>query len=836
MNLFALLAAVRSRSRSLASAIVLLASALGARAGVAYEQPHNGSATIFQSSRFAANGTDYDQFVWDSFSVPTAQAITEIRWRGGYEPAKAYWGGQITNFRVSIYGSILGNFQPYLGAQYPWTPVTLIAYDTGDNAGETSAGMFNGVEMFDYHFVLPTVFQAAAGVVYWVQIEADEVNGIPDWGLAAGAGGNGSYFRRVPNAADFYFQMISGDAAFSLVTSDGPTYTIAASASPAGTGTIANAGLYPSGSAAPLVATPAAGYAFSNWTENGAVVSTAANYTFTVTRDRTLVANFAPGSVITTSASPGTGGTTTGDGIYVNGRTITVQAAPSGNYSFVNWTENGAPVSSDASYTFTVSANRNLVANFTATATNLAVVFTQPPLHTSTILPSAFLTPDGIDGQCYAFEKFSAAATAEISEVRWRGGYDPAFFVPSNPVVEFVIKFYASTANGFYVDFTQPVLKKVTVAGNANETPAEVINGVQMYDYSVTLPTSFHAIGGTPYWIQIEASQAIYPLTWGFAAGSGGNNSHFRQTTGAPSSNRSGDLAITLLAASPTSYDIAASPAGAGGTVSGADTYAPGASVTLQASADAGYAFVNWTEDGTIVSTSAAYQFTATASRTLLAHFAPTYPLTLATSSATMGTVAGAGTFLTGATATATASPKAGYVFLYWKEGAAIVSRAPSYSFTVTAARSLVAQFAVGFNVSASSSFAPGGTVLGAGGYATGGAVTLSAAPATGYRFRNWSEGGVVVSADANYTFSANAAHTLVANFVPIVDLAPGAASDTLRLAWPASATGWVLEESADLSAGSWAPSPRAIATSGGQSEVLVSAPSGAAYFRLSHP
>jgi len=81
----------------------------------------------------------------DSFSVPTAQAVTEIRWRGGYDPNMAYWGGDIVNFRVSIYESTPGLAQPLLGPGYPGTPATLVAYDTGNNAGETSAGVFGGV-------------------------------------------------------------------------------------------------------------------------------------------------------------------------------------------------------------------------------------------------------------------------------------------------------------------------------------------------------------------------------------------------------------------------------------------------------------------------------------------------------------------------------------------------------------------------------------------------------------------------------------------------------------------------------------------------------------------
>ena len=397
--------------------LCLLLTALHTRAGVVFEQPHDGSGTLHHSSRYQPNGTDYDQFVWDSFSVPTAQAVTEIRWRGGYNPGWAYWDGQIANFRVSIYASVPGLSQPFLGPGYPHTPATLIAYDTGDKAGETSAGVFGGVEMFDYHFTLPTPFQAAADTVYWVQIEAEFVNGIPSWGFANGTP-NGSHFRRIPNQADYYFQNAPGNAAFGIVTSDGPVYTIAASALPAEGGTITNTGLYPENSAAPLIATPNAGYAFASWTENGAVVSTNPNYTFTVTADRTLVANFSAGSLITVTSSPVNGGTAEGGGSFVNGSSVTVQAQPAANYVFTNWTENGELVSTNASYTFTAAGDRDLVAHFTSSATNLGLVFHQPPASTGTLYESSYLAPDGnTDNMYYRYERFSLAATQNISHI-----------------------------------------------------------------------------------------------------------------------------------------------------------------------------------------------------------------------------------------------------------------------------------------------------------------------------------------------------------------------------------------------------------------------------------
>jgi Divergent InlB B-repeat domain len=67
----------------------------------------------------------------------------------------------------------------------------------------------------------------------------------------------------------------------------------------------------------------------------------------------------------TVSATPSEGGSVSGGDTFTSGSSATLVANPASGYSFVNWTENGAAVSSSASYSFTVAANRNLVANFT---------------------------------------------------------------------------------------------------------------------------------------------------------------------------------------------------------------------------------------------------------------------------------------------------------------------------------------------------------------------------------------------------------------------------------------------------------------------------------------
>lgn len=66
----------------------------------------------------------------------------------------------------------------------------------------------------------------------------------------------------------------------------------------------------------------------------------------------------------TVIASAGTGGTVSGGGSFVDGTNCTLTATANSGYEFVNWTEGGTEVSTSASYTFTVTGNRTLMANF----------------------------------------------------------------------------------------------------------------------------------------------------------------------------------------------------------------------------------------------------------------------------------------------------------------------------------------------------------------------------------------------------------------------------------------------------------------------------------------
>jgi len=143
-----------------------------------------------------------------------------------------------------------------------------------------------------------------------------------------------------------------------------PSFTITASVLPVGAGTAGPSASYPSNSPCTLTASASPGWGFQKWTENGAQVSSSANYTFTVRSNRTVVANFVPAYTVTTDVSPSYGGTASGNGTFNSNAVVLVAATPIDGFKFLNWTEFGSLVSTSANYSFNVTTDRSLVANF----------------------------------------------------------------------------------------------------------------------------------------------------------------------------------------------------------------------------------------------------------------------------------------------------------------------------------------------------------------------------------------------------------------------------------------------------------------------------------------
>ena len=80
--------------------------------------------------------------------------------------------------------------------------------------------------------------------------------------------------------------------------------------------------------------------------------------------------------IVTATASPEEGGTVEGAGTYLEGETCMVTATPAEGYTFVNWTENGVDVSTETSYSFEVTEDHELVANFEEIVTTVEQTIT----------------------------------------------------------------------------------------------------------------------------------------------------------------------------------------------------------------------------------------------------------------------------------------------------------------------------------------------------------------------------------------------------------------------------------------------------------------------------
>lgn len=210
----------------------------------------------------------------------------------------------------------------------------------------------------------------------------------------------------------------------------------------------------------------------------------------------------------------------------------------------------------------------------------------------------------------------------------------------------------------------------------------------------------------------------------------------------------------------------------AGGTTNGAGSYNAGSSVTVTAFPNAGYTFVNWTENGNIASTSSSYPFMLTGDRTLVANYSliPASQLAVILSSNPVagGTTNGSGSYSAGTSVTVTASANAGYTFTNWTENGNIVSTSAGYTFPLNASKTLVANFTI--KTYTLTVTATNGTVVKNADQATynhGTTVKLTATPNAGFTFTSWSEDAT--GSTNPLTVTMNADKNITANFTPIV-------------------------------------------------------------------
>ncbi|MDE6106224.1 MAG: hypothetical protein K2F84_03945, partial [Bacteroidales bacterium] len=222
------------------------------------------------------------------------------------------------------------------------------------------------------------------------------------------------------------------------------------------------------------------------------------------------------------------------------------------------------------------------------------------------------------------------------------------------------------------------------------------------------------------------------------------------------------DYTFTAVFRDLEQYTIAVTTDG-NGSATGGGTFEEGSNVTVSATANENYYFVEWQDaDGSTLSTEESYTFKAEGNITVKAVFAENdkYAVTLKRSpSSAAGTVTKTpdGTYFENDEVTITATPNKGYQFLHWltKNGTQVTAN--PYKFTVLGRdMEFTAVFEALCEIKVTVDPAGAARVTGAKTYEKGDEVTLTATVEDAYTFVEWRDkNGVRLSTENPYTFTA---------------------------------------------------------------------------------
>ncbi|MBO7628423.1 MAG: InlB B-repeat-containing protein, partial [Bacteroidales bacterium] len=506
-------------------------------------------------------------------------------------------------------------------------------YEITATANPTNGGTVTGASTYGYGETCTLTATANSGYVFvnWTK--------------------NGTVVSTTPTFSFTVTESASYVAHFSV-----NSYEITATANPDAGGTTTGSGTYGYGATCTLSATANPGYTFVNWTKNGTVVSNASTFSITVTESATYVAHFNLNSyVITTVANPEVGGTTTGSGAYNYGTTVTLTATANESYTFVNWTKDGEVVSTTSAFSVTVTESATYVANFSLNSYEITAM--ADPADAGTVTgagtyshgSTVILTATANNG--YTFDNWTkngnvVSTNATYSFTALESADYVAHFVSSTHVVTTGV----NPANGGQAsgDGTYPHGASCTVVATPNDGYTFVKwmqDGVQVStqpSYTFTVVENTHLTAYfTPQNCTITAEAS--PVEGGEISGAGvyeygeactliatpnadyvfvkwmkdgvqvSTDAHYSFTV-------TGNAHYTAVFASNVCVVTASADPEEGGTITGAGTYTYGQTVTLTVTPNENYQFINWTENGEIVSEDETYSFEVTGNRNLVAH------------------------------------------------------------------------------------------------------------------------------------------------------------------------------------------------------------------------
>ena len=505
---------------------------------------------------------------------------------------------------------------------------------------------------------------------------------------------------------------------------------------------------YSAGTVVNIEAIPNSGWQFDYW-EGSVDDPNSATTTVTMNGNKTVTAHFTcVEHTLTMSVDPPGTGTTTpspGDTIVCEGEQITVTATPAEGYEFVNWSGNVANPNS-ATTTVDMTSDQSVTAHFQA------------------VSPTDY------------------TLTMQVNQSGW-GATTPPVGTHEYTLNE-VVNITATPSAGYEFvhwtgDVADPNSASTTVTMSSNKT---VTANFQRVQYDLTMQVNESGWGSTTPSVGTHAYNSGDMVSILATPNSG---YQFVKWTGDVADPNNASTTITInndetvrANFERVQYTLTIQDTEGGSTspAAGSYTYYSGDVVSISATADAGYNFVNWSGD---VSDPNAASTTVVMDddKTISANFASdtTYPLTITASPSAGGTtdpIPGTHNYAENEMVQVTAIPNSGYHFVNWTGDASGTDSV--ITITMDAEKNITANFALNstpqhtltmkVNQSGWGSTDP---AVGNHNYDEDTVVNIRALPAEGYRFVNWT-GAVGDNNASETTVYMDGDKTVTANFEAI--------------------------------------------------------------------
>ena len=519
-----------------------------------------------------------------------------------------------------------------------------------------------------------------------------------------------------------------------------------------GTTDVVSGSEYPKGAEIQITASGNLGYGFDNWTGDVDMADQTDNpLTIILDADKTITANFVETSTfILTVSDEGNGSVTfspnPNNGQFNSGDVVVLTPNPDVTYKFDKWTGDvDVANETDNPLTVTMNSGKNITASFTK-RTDIWYDITET-----------------------SFTNNFTGAMHSNDEVEWanNGGWTGITFSQNDNLT-------IANAGKKWSDIHFKLLT-TTVDVSSDAVLTFTLKSDKAYTYNVRLNDESGSWGGSSQSISINGDNQFHEYTIDFTGSAGLDMTKIQSITwwyGGQDDNFGtwvlSDLSLGS-ASTTTSYTltIIKDPV-SGGEVSGGGVYDQDSVVSVTATPAVGYKFDNWS--GASTSTAATIDIIMDSDKTLTAHFSAessvTHTLTTLVDPAGAGLVSpsGSNVYNEGVEAEVVATPNPGYDFISWS--GASTSSDDTVTISMDSDKSLTATFGIKtYTLSAGVNDNAYGTILldpDQASYDHGSMVTLTALPAEGYKFDNWSGGStssdslITVTMDEDKSFTAN--------------------------------------------------------------------------------